>query len=138
MTKLRGKPRRAGAKGAVSAPDKRRARAAAPARAGRKAPRSFDKTILALVYDFDGTLSPKPMQEYTFLPAIGEDPKAFWTEANARARREKADSLITYMHLMYRKAKERGIRIDREQLVALGRDVELFAGVATWFDTIGG
>ena len=39
-----------------------------------------------------------------------------------------ADSLITYMHLMYKKAKEKGVRIDRDDLVALGRDVELFPG----------
>ena len=47
---------------------------------------SFDKKTIALVYDFDGTLSPKPMQEYTFLPKIGEDPKAFWAECNRIAK----------------------------------------------------
>ena len=41
------------------------------------------------------------------------------------------------MHLMYKKAKARGVRIDREELVALGRDVELFPGVENWFDEIG-
>lgn len=96
----------------------------------------YGKRTLALVYDFDGTLSPKPMQEYTFLPKIGEDPKAFWAESNRLAREQGADPLITYMHLMYKKAKERGVRIDREDLVGLGRDVELFAGVADWFDLI--
>jgi phosphoserine phosphatase len=96
----------------------------------------FDKKTIALVYDFDGTLSPKPMQEYTFLPKIGEDPKAFWAESNRIAREQEADPLITYMHLMYKKAKERGVRIDREDLVQLGRDVELFHGVEEWFDTV--
>ncbi len=76
------------------------------------------------------------MQEYTFLPKIGEDPKAFWTEANTTARAHGADPLITYMHLMYKKAKARGIRIDREDLVALGRAVELFPGVDEWFGEI--
>jgi hypothetical protein len=83
----------------------------------------FGKKTIALVYDFDGTLSPRPMQEYTFLPKIGEDPKTFWREANAMAREQEADPLITYMHLMYKKAKARGVRIDRDDLVALGRDV---------------
>jgi hypothetical protein len=76
------------------------------------------------------------MQEYTFLPKIGEDPKAFWRECNTVAREQEADPLITYMHLMYKKAKARGVRIDRDDLVALGRDVELFSGVETWFGEI--
>jgi haloacid dehalogenase-like hydrolase len=97
---------------------------------------AYDKKTIALVYDFDGTLSPKPMQEYTFLPKIGEDPKAFWAESNKIAKQQGADPLITYMHLMYKKAKARGVRIDREDLVKLGHDVELFAGVHEWFDAI--
>ena len=97
---------------------------------------AYDKKTIALVYDFDGTLSPKPMQEYTFLPKIGEDPKAFWAESNRVAREQEADPLITYMHLMYKKAKARGVRIDREDLVQLGRDVELFEGVDDWFEAI--
>ncbi len=36
------------------------------AKAATKA--TFDKKTIALVYDFDGTLSPRPMQDYAFLP----------------------------------------------------------------------
>lgn len=97
---------------------------------------SFGKKTIALVYDFDGTLSPRPMQEYTFLPKIGEDPKTFWRECNRISREQEADPLITYMHLMYQKAKARNVRIDRADLVALGRDVELFPGVEAWFGEI--
>jgi len=97
----------------------------------------YGKKTIALVYDFDGTLSPKPMQEYGFLPKIGAEPRAFWEESNRLAREQKADVLITYMHLMYKKAKEAGVRIDRKDLVALGANVELFPGVETWFDEIG-
>ena len=96
----------------------------------------FEKKTIALVYDFDGTLSPRPMQEYTFLPKIGEDAKAFWAESNRIAQEHAADPLITYMHLMYQKAKAKNVRIDREDLVAQGRSVELFAGVTEWFDEI--
>ena len=96
----------------------------------------FDKKTIALVYDFDGTLSPKPMQDYAFLPQIGEDPAAFWTESNALASARQADALITYMHLLYKKAKAKGVRIDRADLVAQGRNVELFPGVEAWFDEI--
>ncbi len=113
-------------------------RATAIARSGRanaKAP-TFAKKTIALVYDFDGTLSPKPMQEYSFLPQLGLDPKAFWAECARVAKEQGADPLITYMHLMYKKAKEKGLRIDRADLVAQGRDVELYQGVVEWFDEI--
>jgi hypothetical protein len=77
------------------------------------------------------------MQEYAFLPKIGADPAAFWAESNALAIQAHADPLITYMHLMYKKAKDKGVRIDRRDLVAQGRQVELFAGVESWFESIG-
>jgi phosphoserine phosphatase len=113
---------------ATATQDEGRRRAAAP---------KFDRKTIALVYDFDGTLSPRPMQEYAFLPQIGADAAAFWAESNALAKQTGADPLITYMHLMYRKAKEKGVRIDRADLVAQGRQVELYPGVEDWFDAIG-
>jgi len=105
---------------------------------GRRAnPPKFEKKTIALVYDFDGTLSPKPMQEYAFLPKINTDPEAFWAESNRLAKEHAADPLITYMHLLYKKAKERNVRIDRGDLVAQGKHVELYPGVEAWFDAIG-
>ncbi|MBI1385300.1 MAG: haloacid dehalogenase-like hydrolase [Rhizobiales bacterium] len=97
---------------------------------------SYPKRTIALVYDFDGTLSPKPMQEYGFLPKIGVEPKAFWAEVERKAAEDVAEGLIVYMHLMYKKAKTAGVEIRRNDLVALGADVELYAGVDGWFDDI--
>ncbi len=98
--------------------------------------KQYPKKTIALIYDFDGTLSPKPMQEYTVLPQINEDPKAFWNEVNRLTKKHEAEGLITYMHLMYKKAKEKGVEIRREDLVALGLNVELFPGVTNWFQII--
>ena len=114
---------------ADTAPRRRPSRHSAP-----RAP--FDKKTIALVYDFDGTLSPRPMQEYSFLPQLGIEPKAFWDECTRVAREQGADPLITYMHLMYKKAREKGLRIDRDDLVRQGADVALFPGVEDWFDEI--
>ena len=102
-----------------------------------KKPKYTKKTI-ALVYDFDGTLCPKPMQEYSFLPKLGIKAEDFWAECTRVAKAERADPLITYMHLMYKKAKEKGLRVDRKDLVAQGRHVELYPGVETWFGEIEG
>jgi phosphoserine phosphatase len=108
------------------------------ARAGTAKAEKFDKKTIALVYDFDGTLSPRPMQEYAFLPQIGVDPADFWAESNARARKDNADPLITYMRLLYEKAKARKVSIDRAALVAQGKRVEFFPGVEDWFDAMAG
>ena len=96
----------------------------------------YPKKTIALVYDFDGTLSPKPMQEYSFLPQLGIDPKAFWAECGQLAREHRADPLITYMHLMYKKARAQGLAVDRAALVAQGAAVELYDGVREWFGEI--
>jgi hypothetical protein len=109
---------------------------AAGAGARRAAPPKFDKKTIALVYDFDGTLSPRPMQEYAFLPQIGVDPADFWAESNARAAQDNADPLITYMRLLYEKAKAKKVSIDRSALVAQGKRVEFYPGVEDWFDAI--
>ena len=115
----------------------RKAKPAARSKGQRLDRSTYAKRTIALVYDFDGTLSPRPMQEYSFLPQIGIDAAAFWAECGRIAKAERADPLITYMHLMYKKAKEKGVRIDRADLVAQGRTVELFAGVEEWFEAIG-
>ena len=110
-----------------------------PVRSRKAAAASVDtprKTTIALVYDFDGTLSPRPMQEYAFLPKLDIEPKAFWAECSALARAERADPLITYMHLMYKKAREKGVRIDRADLVAQGARVAFYPGVEGWFDAM--
>lgn len=119
------------AKTATRTPAKRGSGSAAPKRA-----KTFGKKTIALVYDFDGTLSPKPMQEYAFLPTIGEDAKAFWDESNRIAATEKADPMITYMRLLYKKAKDSGVTIDRDTLVKQGQSVEYFPGVEQWFNLI--
>jgi phosphoserine phosphatase len=125
--------------------DDEAAEASAPARESSSSGKSkkkakpaeaFDKKIIALVYDFDGTLSPRPMQEYSFLPQLGIEPAEFWATCTRVAREQQADPLITYMHLMYKMAREKGLRIEREDLVKQGASVELFPGVAEWFDEI--
>ena len=42
------------------------------------------KPIVALIYDFDGTLSPGNMQEFGFIQAIGKDKAEFWLKNGSR------------------------------------------------------
>ena len=94
------------------------------------------KPIVAIMYDFDKTLSTKDMQEYGFIPSLGLSAASFWAEANGLAQREKMDPILAYLRLMLKKASEKGVSVTREQFVALGKDIEYYPGVEEWFPRI--
>ena len=61
----------------------------------------MEKIKVALMYDFDKTLSPKDMQEFSFIPSVGfDDPKIFWKEVDEYKNRNKMDSILAYMYMM--------------------------------------
>lgn len=93
------------------------------------------KPIVALIYDFDKTLSPKDMQEYSFLPGIKVEPDRFWGLCQDFAQDHQMDGVLTYMYLM-KKMAQGELDLSRDKLRQLGRDVEFFPGVETWFDRI--
>lgn len=67
--------------------------------------RKFSQNTIAIVYDFDGTLCPQPMQEYTVLPSLGVDPKEFWNEVEKVARESESEPMLVYMRLLLEKAE---------------------------------
>lgn len=94
------------------------------------------KPIIALIYDFDGTLSPRNMQEYSFIQAVGQNDNEFWGKAKEMADKQDSDNILVYMLLMLQKAKETGIPIRKEIFQKFGESVELFNGVSEWFKRI--
>ncbi len=94
------------------------------------------KPIVALMYDFDKTLCTKDMQEYGFIPSIGMEPAAFWSEVTKLTDSEQMDNILAYMYLMVEKSKEKKVRVSRETFKESGEKVEFFDGVLTWFDRI--
>ena len=94
------------------------------------------KPIVAIMYDFDKTLCTKDMQEYAFIPALGMSSSAFWGEANALTDSEEMDNILAYMYKMVEKAREKKVPITRDTFREMGRRVEFFDGVLSWFDRI--
>ncbi len=88
---------------------------------------------VALIYDFDGTLSPGNMQEYDFIPAVGKSNKEFWTAANILAETQDADPVLTYMARMIQEAQSKGLSLRREAFQESGRNIVYFNGVEGWF-----
>lgn len=95
-----------------------------------------EKSIAAIMYDFDKTLCTRDMQDYQFIPSLGMTSSQFWHEANIFGREKEMDSVLAYMYTMIRKAKRKNVPVFRETLVNQGKSVELFKGLDTWFDRI--
>ena len=95
-----------------------------------------DKPIVALIYDFDGTLAPGNMQEYSFIKAIGKTVDEFWEESHRMADTQDADGILIYMLLMLDEARKKNISLTKESFMKFGRDVKFFPGVESWFKRI--
>lgn len=94
------------------------------------------KAIIAIMYDFDRTLSVEDMQNYRFIPSLGMSADEFWAAANGFARESRMDGILAYMYTMIEKAKEHNIKFRRETLVSMGKGIEFFPGVTEWFARI--
>ncbi|MBO5254353.1 MAG: haloacid dehalogenase-like hydrolase [Opitutales bacterium] len=96
---------------------------------------------IALCYDFDGTLSPANMQEYSFIPQLQKEPKTFWSETCKIARKQDADEILAYMYLMCDQAKKYDIKIRQDDFVRFGKSVKFYKGLVSnngndWFSRI--
>ena len=94
------------------------------------------KPIIALVYDFDGTLSPGNMQEFGFIQTIGKTPEEFWKMSDNIAIGQDASNVLAYMKLMFDEAHKSGIRLSRAEFRKFGKHIRLFEGVRDWFSLV--
>ena len=94
------------------------------------------KPIVALIYDYDGTLSPGNMQEFGFIQAVGSTPDEFWRMSDSIAIGQDASNVLASMKLMFDEAKRHGIKLRREDFLRFGKDIQLFDGVREWFRLI--
>lgn len=94
------------------------------------------KPIVALIYDFDGTLSPGNMQEFGFIQAVGKTPEEFWTLSDGLAAGQDASNVLSYMKMMFDEAKKNNIKLRRSDFRKFGKHIELFQGVKEWFGLV--
>ena len=91
---------------------------------------------VALIYDFDGTLSAGNMQEYDFIPAVGKSNREFWLESNRLAEEQDADPILAYMYKMLHEARNKGLSLSYNAFKASGGKISLYEGVTEWFTRI--
>ena len=94
------------------------------------------KTKVAFVYDFDETLSTTYMQDYVLIPELGMKPETFWKKANQWSVDNCADQITGSMYYFTKVAREKKIKLNRDNLFCCGEKIEYYDGVETWFNRI--
>ncbi len=91
---------------------------------------------IAIIYDFDGTLTPKSMQEYTLLPKLGINSKNFWDMIVREAKETGGETMMIYMRHLLDHAKNKNIKISKKEFSKMGKDIQYYDGVIDWFERI--
>ena len=94
------------------------------------------QNTIALVYDFDGTLIPKTMQDYTIIPRLKLRSDKFWSDIMEEAEATDGEVMMIYMRQLITRANSMNIKITKSEFKLMASKIEYFKGVFTWFDNI--
>ena len=89
------------------------------------------QNIIALVYDYDQTLSPRYMQDDVLFPQFGIDPTQFWKKCNGLVTEQKWDGELAYMKCLL---DYLGMdNVTNARLTELGAGLSFFPGLPDIF-----
>ncbi len=92
---------------------------------------------VALLYDFDLTLTPKYMFDFGFATTFGYDSSwSMFRDFENRALDSEMDMVLSAMNGVVEVLRDHDIAPTREYLQGFGKDIEYFDGVTEWFDNI--
>ncbi len=95
---------------------------------------SVPQNIIALVYDYDQTLSPAYMQDDVLFPKYGIDPEQFWRKCNLLVKERDWDGELAYMKCLL---DYLGMdHVTNHDLTELGQGLSYYPGVEDLFDEI--
>lgn len=97
---------------------------------------AIPQNTIALVYDYDQTLSPSFMQDDVLFPEFGINPESFWNKCNVLVKEQKWDGELAYLKcLLDYLAMD---RVSNERLTELGANLNFFPGLPEMFEEISG
>lgn len=97
---------------------------------------TFKHNTIAIIYDFDGTLTPEPMQNYAILPKLGIHPDEFWQEVGDEVANTGAENMLVYMRKLLEKADQAKVHITKDDYADLAKNIQYYKGVESWFSRI--
>lgn len=103
-----------------------------------KKPPKTAQNIIAIVYDFDGTLSPGNMQEESIFKAYGINKRKFWAKSQALVVRRGYEKTLAYLKLLMDDPIFRRRPLTQKKLKELAGHVPYYPGVDEgYFDQLG-
>ncbi len=87
------------------------------------------QNIIAIVYDFDGTLSPGNMQEETIFQSYGIDKKKFWERSQKLVVKRGYEKTLAYLKLLIDDPIFRRKPLTRKTLRESARRITYYPGV---------
>lgn len=92
------------------------------------------QNTIAVVYDYDQTLSPNYMQDDVLFPEFGIDPVQFWKRCNAMVSEQKWDGELAYMKCLL---DYLGMdKVTNRRLTELGAGLHFFPGLPELFTAL--
>ena len=93
------------------------------------------QNIIAIVYDYDRTLSPWSMQDDVLLHRLGLDGKKFWNKTNELKAERSYDDEMAWIRLLLETPSFR--RLGNAELELMGQDLRFYPGVPDVFRELG-
>src|SRR3989338_5099496 len=93
-------------------------------------------SIIAICYDFDGTLSPRNMQEDTIFKEYKIDPKQFWREVSRCTKNEGYDRALAYLKKLIFDPRFQQKPLTKSRLGRLARKLPYCPGVVSYLPRI--
>src|SRR5580704_6283883 len=90
----------------------------------------MNESVIALLFDFDGTLGPDTIT--TLVTSQGIDPRQFWTEVD-RMVEDRWDPPLAYMHVLYYYSSIGKLDLSKKTLRSIGKRLSLFPGLPKAF-----
>ena len=98
-------------------------------------PNIFSQNIIAIIWDFDETMTPEPMQKVLF-DAYEQDSKKFWGEVNelpavykSKGCHQVSDTLVYLNHILDYVQEDKFKDLSNDKLKQLGRDIKFYPGL---------